>query len=227
MGVRDDATSGRLRVADGAGQAPPAGGHPLGLAAGRDGVLEVPPGRPAWLVVALHGHGGSGARMGDLLGPAVTARGGLLLAPDARGATWDALRTGLGPDVEFVGRALSTVLAAFDVPASRRAVAGFSDGGSYALALGLANGDVFGNVLAWAPGFVPAATLVGRPRVFVAHGTADKVLDIDRCSRRIVPALRRSGYDDLRGVRRRAPDAPGRRRALPRLARGRLTSRAA
>jgi phospholipase/carboxylesterase len=30
--------------------------------------------------------------------------------------------------------------------------------------------------------------------VFVAHGIADAVLPIGRCSRRIVPALRRAGY---------------------------------
>jgi predicted esterase len=31
--------------------------------------------------------------------------------------------------------------------------------------------------------------------VYVAHGTADRVLPIDRCSRRIVPALRDADYD--------------------------------
>jgi phospholipase/carboxylesterase len=36
---------------------------------------------------------------------------------------------------------------------------------------------------------------VGRPRFFISHGTEDRVLPIARCSRRIVPALRASGYD--------------------------------
>lgn len=31
--------------------------------------------------------------------------------------------------------------------------------------------------------------------MFISHGTADEVLPIDRCSRRIVPALRQRGYD--------------------------------
>ncbi len=30
--------------------------------------------------------------------------------------------------------------------------------------------------------------------MFVSHGVGDNVLPIDRCSRRIVPALRRDGY---------------------------------
>jgi phospholipase/carboxylesterase len=33
------------------------------------------------------------------------------------------------------------------------------------------------------------------PRVFVSHGVHDEVLPIDPCSRRIVPALQRAGYD--------------------------------
>jgi phospholipase/carboxylesterase len=31
--------------------------------------------------------------------------------------------------------------------------------------------------------------------VFVTHGVADRVLPIDRCSRRLVPALRQAGYE--------------------------------
>src|SRR6202030_4387442 len=32
-------------------------------------------------------------------------------------------------------------------------------------------------------------------RIYISHGTADTVLPIDRCSRRIVPALRAAGYE--------------------------------
>jgi phospholipase/carboxylesterase len=66
---------------------------------------------------------------------------------------------------------------------------------SYGLSLGIANGDLFRHVLAWSPGFAALATRVGTPRVFVSHGTGDRVLPIDRCSRRLVPTLRDSGYD--------------------------------
>ena len=70
-----------------------------------------------------------------------------------------------------------------------------SDGASYALALGLCNGDVFPTVLAFSPGFLVAPDRVGRPRLFVSHGTVDAVLPIDACSRAFVPALERAGYD--------------------------------
>ena len=35
----------------------------------------------------------------------------------------------------------------------------------------------------------------GSPRVFVSHGTRDRWLPIDSCSRRIVPRLERAGYE--------------------------------
>jgi phospholipase/carboxylesterase len=103
------------------------------------------------------------------------------------------IRGGYGPDVAFLEQALSAVFARFAV--GPLAVSGFSDGASYALSIGLANGDLFGHVLAWSPGFMAPPDLAGRPRVFVSHGTDDRVLPIDRCSRRLVPVLRADGYD--------------------------------
>jgi phospholipase/carboxylesterase len=35
----------------------------------------------------------------------------------------------------------------------------------------------------------------GSPRIYISHGTRDGVLPIERCSRRIVPQLKKSGYD--------------------------------
>jgi predicted esterase len=40
-----------------------------------------------------------------------------------------------------------------------------------------------------------ATAQVGQPRFFVSHGRADDVLPIARCSRRLVPQLKRAGYD--------------------------------
>jgi phospholipase/carboxylesterase len=158
-------------------------------------LLVVPPsaapGLP--LLVALHGAGGTGRQMVDLLAAEAARRGVLVVAPDSRGVTWDAVAGRYGPDVAFVDAALAAVFARFDV--GRVAVAGFSDGASYALSLGVANGDLFSHVIAWSPGFMAATDAVGRPRVFVSHGTGDTVLPVDRCSRRLVPALRGNGYE--------------------------------
>jgi phospholipase/carboxylesterase len=171
------------------------GTHPLRLGNLRDGLLVVPPAAApgAPLLLALHGAGGTGRQLSDLLDAEAARRGLLVLAPDSRGMTWDVIRGGYGPDVAFLDEALAAVFARFAVGAV--AVSGFSDGASYALSIGLANGDLFGHVLAWSPGFMAPPDLAGRPRVFVSHGIHDRVLPIDRCSRRLVPVLRADGYD--------------------------------
>ena len=102
---------------------------------------------------------------------------------------------GYGPDVGFVDRALAAAFARCAVDPARLAVGGFSDGASYALSIGITNGDLFPHVLAFSPGFAVPAGQHGRPRMFVSHGTRDEVLAIDRTSRRIVPRLERAGYD--------------------------------
>jgi len=123
--------------------------------------------------------------------------GVVVLAPDSRGITWDALGTGFGPDVTFLDRALEEVRIRCRVDVNRMALGGISDGASYALSLGLSNGDLFPVVIAFSPGGARPGPFLGRPRVFVSHGTADPVLPIDACSRRLVPVLRETGYEVL------------------------------
>ncbi len=92
-------------------------------------------------------------------------------------------------------RALDLVFARYTVDPSRVAAEGFSDGASYALSLGLLNGDLFTHVIAFSPGFVTEGHRRGKPRLFVSHGVYDEVLPIDRCGRRIVRDLRADDYD--------------------------------
>ncbi len=156
----------------------------------------VAPDTAAPLVLTLHGAGGDAAAGLALLQPLADERGLLVLAPASRGTTWDAIRGAHGRDAAVIDRALTQVFSGFAVDAGRVAVAGFSDGASYALGLGLANGDLFQRIVAFSPGFVPpGAERQGTPLVFVSHGDADEVLPIDRTSRDIVPELRDDGYD--------------------------------
>jgi phospholipase/carboxylesterase len=53
------------------------------------------------------------------------------------------------------------------------------------------------HVLAFSPGLVAPAGRTGSPSIFVSHGVRRRVLPIDRCSRSIVPELKRGGYDVL------------------------------
>ncbi len=179
--------------------APGPGVAPLGLSARRDGYLYVPKRRAADragpLVVLLHGAGGDGRGTLGLLQGLADEHDLLLLAPTSVGPSWDLVVGELGPDVAALDRALAWVFDRFAVDAGRVVISGFSDGASYALAVGLANGDLFSHVAAFSPGFSLPPQAQGRPRVYVSHGTRDAVLPIEVCSRVIVPRLRRLGYD--------------------------------
>jgi phospholipase/carboxylesterase len=157
--------------------------------------LVVPAGdpRPRPLLVFFHGAGGTAAQGVGLVGDAAVARDALVLATSSVGATWDLVAGGLGRDVAVLDAALGQVLAR--QPVTGVALAGFSDGASYALSLGLANGDLAEAVLAFSPGFAVPPRRVGRPRVWISHGTADRVLPVARCGRRLARQLGAEGYD--------------------------------
>jgi len=172
--------------------------RPLRLDTERDAILRMPrklPNTPLPLLVLLHGATGSGERMLRRLGTAPDEAGVAVLAPDSRETTWDALGGRFGADVHFINRALERVFSTVAVDPERIAVGGFSDGATYALSLGLINGDLFSRILAFSPGFVVPGVPHGHPQFFVSHGTDDSILPIDRCSRLIVPALQKRGYD--------------------------------
>jgi phospholipase/carboxylesterase len=175
---------------------------PLMLGSARDSYLYVPATYQAEhlapLVLLLHG-AGRHARQGlELLRSLAQAAGLLLLAPASREHTWDLLEGHrYGPDLALIDRALERTFSRYAVAPERVAIGGFSDGASYALSLGITNGDLFTHVIAFSPGFMAPAGHTGSPRIFISHGTRDGVLPIDRCSRRIVPQLERAGYDVL------------------------------
>lgn len=176
----------------------------LGLDKERDALLYIPRGyradQAAPLVLVLHGAGGNAERGLNPLRPRRDAGGLLLLSPASRGRTWDIIvGRRYGPDVAFIDRALERVFDQYAIDPARIALSGFSDGGSYALSLGLMNGDLFRYIAAFSPGFMAPTAHRGMPWVYISHGTRDGVLPIDRCSRIIVPELRAAGY----GVRYR------------------------
>jgi phospholipase/carboxylesterase len=142
--------------------------------------------------VALHGAGGGPDEAIALLRPYADRAGLILLAPRSRGQTWDIAEGGFGPDVAAIDRLLEDVFS--DYPVDDVAVAGFSDGASYALSLGLTNGDLFRSVIGFSPGFIAFGEQNGMPRLFISHGTNDSILPIGRTSRRGVPRLRAAGY---------------------------------
>jgi predicted esterase len=150
---------------------------------------------PAPLLLVLHGAGGRGARAMEYMRGYGDRYGAIVIAPDSIGHTWDVILGRLGPDVERIDAQLELVFDSYAVDENRIAVNGFSDGASYALTLGVTNGDLFTHIIAFSPGFMAPVAVEGKPRVFVSHGADDDILPIARCSRRLVPVLENAGYE--------------------------------
>ena len=146
------------------------------------------------LLVLLHGAGGGAedwrgfaTRLGEM--------GIAALAVDSRVGSWDVIRGGFGPDVAFLDGALDHAFRSVRVDPARLGLAGFSDGASYALSLGLPNGDLFSHLVAFSPGFMVTTEERGRPRIWVSHGRSDPILSYVATQRQIVPALEEAGYE--------------------------------
>jgi phospholipase/carboxylesterase len=179
--------------------------HELGLGRAiyrgmrRDGTLYLPAsgasGTPVPLLVLLHGGGGQ-ARDFHFMFPLAEEFGVALLTLDARHNTWDGVDSAFGPDVLFIDAALRYTFERVTIDPSRLALGGLSDGGMYALSVGQINGDLFTHLIAVAPGYVRApAPPVGKPRIFLAHGTRDNVYSVSGSRMRLLPQLRQAGYD--------------------------------
>jgi phospholipase/carboxylesterase len=63
-----------------------------------------------------------------------------------------------------------------------------------ALSLGIANGDLFPELLGYSPGYLQAPAIRGKPRIFVTHGTRDEILPFAN-AQQIVSSLRASQYE--------------------------------
>jgi predicted esterase len=181
-------------------QAPyPAGVEWLDLEGGLAPAVFMPspplPAGPVPVMVLLHGATSNPLHALPVVQAEAERRKFVVVAPKSVDTTWDVIRGGFGPDVGALDLVLADVFDHVPADPGRLAIAGFSDGASYALTLGLANGDLFPSILAFSPGFFVPARRQGWPAIFVSHGRSDPVLPIDQCGRRVVTALRMAQYD--------------------------------
>jgi predicted esterase len=149
---------------------------------------------PAALLVFLHGASRTVDVFMDAHRPGADAAGVIVLAPYSASSTWDAIRGTFSTDVSILEAALDWTFRRWTIDPDRIVMSGFSDGGTYSLGIGRANGDLVSRVVAYSPGRLLDVAAVGRPPVLITHGTADNVLPIS-ASRGIVRELREDGYE--------------------------------
>jgi phospholipase/carboxylesterase len=190
------------------------GQHRLKLAEGdRDGLYYIPltykedVRAPFWVV--LHGAGGT-AQSTQYMFALAEEFGVILLAPDSRDErTWDGVLQNWGPDVDFIAEAVGHVSRLCRVDPARTTIAGFSDGASYALSLGITYGNNFTRIVSMSPGVMQPIAARGKPKIFISHGIGDPVMPIDVTSRRFVPRLKNLGYEvtyrEYEGTHRLSP----------------------
>ena len=193
------ARPGLLRQLEHARHAPLAAGlHQINFSDGRTARLYVPSpdeaARPLPLLLLLHGAGGRQGGADHLALAHAMRHGQLLLIPDAAGISWDVLRGGYGDDLAFIDRVLLWTMLRYEVDPEAVLIGGFSDGASYALSVGLMNGDLFSDILAFSPGFMKPLRHTGQPRVYISHGSADHILSV-ALGRGIAQRLAQAGYD--------------------------------
>jgi phospholipase/carboxylesterase len=146
------------------------------------------------VTLLLHGSARDAEQLMQAHLPIADRDGVVVIAPYATSGTWDAINTTFGPDIEGIDRALSWLFDRLPVNPSRVAITGFSDGATYTLALGRANGDLFSRVVAYSPGFLIDVKPIGQPQIFISHGTHDEELPYEKTRDQIVPTLQHSGY---------------------------------
>ncbi|MEO7366043.1 MAG: hypothetical protein ABIW03_06965 [Sphingomicrobium sp.] len=161
------------------------------------------------LIVLLHGADQGADELISLFRREADQRGLILLAPKSAGGTWDLALSAarfhgrppkngempeFGPDVARIDAALSTAFQRTAIDPRLVILAGFSDGASYALSLGLANSELVHGILAFAPGMMIAPGQVSlTQRLFIAHGGTDRAIPIKVSRDGLAPALAAAG----------------------------------
>lgn len=182
-----------------AGDDIPLGKSRLGIADGdRDGTVYVPQsykkGVPMPIVVMLHGFR-STAEAVRYTFPLAEEFGVIILAPESRDVTWGQSIPGFDTDSRYIGMAYRWVSEVLTIDTSRVAMAGVSDGANYALNMGLAYGDTFNHLMIFSAGMLAPFRKEGKTKIFLAHGTRDEQMPIDRTGRKFAAELKDDGYD--------------------------------
>jgi len=164
----------------------------------KDGILYIPesysPEKIMPLMIALHGAGGS-SNFWKSYHARAESRDMVFMAIDSQDRTWDLIIDDYGDDVQVIDKALKYVFNRCNIDPEHIVLCGFSDGATYALSLGISNGDLFSHLIGYSPGYVINVDSVGKPKIYISHGKNDSVLPVEGSSGYIVPTFINSGYD--------------------------------
>lgn len=174
------------------------GSHKARLDRRRDATLMVSPkldrAVPAPLLVVLKSQtSGGNPGMASLYDEA-RVRGVVVLTVPSRGEVWETETVAAEADAAFVDRSLAWCFANARIDPARIGVAGFSDGAARALSLGVGNGDLFTDVLAFSATGDRVGAPVGQPRMYICHGVRDRVAPFAE-GQAIADRFREKGYD--------------------------------
>ena len=174
--------------------------------------VSLQPVRPVPLLILLHGAGGNPHQMISVFRDEAERNGVALLAPASKDITWDMLvelkrdvrkkwprndganlnqfRPTLGVDLPRIRAAMDALRHRIPFDPATVALAGFSDGASYALTVGTHHPETFDTVIAYSPGFAILPRKLQRSqRIYLSHGDGDPILPFDNTRMNIVTKL--------------------------------------
>jgi len=160
----------------------------------------VDPDRSYPLLTVLHGAGRQDEMLVRAYRDEPERRQAVFFIPRSTSATWDLIIGEDRPDLDFLEHAYAEIYRRVPVDHARQALIGYSDGASYALAIGLSNPRIFSAIMGWAAGFVvfdPAGLAPDdpKPRILLEHGSHDPIFPFEQIAVRNCAILRRLGNE--------------------------------
>jgi predicted esterase len=159
----------------------------------------IQPGRRYPLITVLHGAGRQDEMLVRACHGQPEKRQALFLVPRSVLPTWDLIASDGRDDLDFLAHAYDLIYRRYPVDPARQALLGYSDGASYALAIGLSNPHVFCAVMGWAAGFLAIddrrlRETDPKPAVLLEYGTHDELFPFDRVALPMRETLQQMGY---------------------------------
>lgn len=148
----------------------------------RQALLYVPqgydPATPAPIALMLHGAGGTAQEPITVFKDLADTSGLILVSCKSLQPTWGGIFGDYSDDIPLFDQVMKLAFDMCNVDPLKVGIEGFSDGASYAIQVGRANGDLFHRVVSFSAGLLLFTSGIQRPKFFVAHGTADSIIDV-------------------------------------------------